>query len=252
MPEENDLQSAVTLPNDAHSLFSRTRWSLVRRASRHDDDSQEALGELLSIYWYPLYAWARRRGLSPEDASDGVQGFIHKLCDRKLLSQVEEGRGKLRSWLLRSFRNYLTDEAVRGRREKRGGGAEHVHIDWSGAENAYLAEPGLITSPDALYARTWALSLMDEALERVARYYTDSGRSALFEALLPALESPLPEQTYSMVAADLRMSPAAVRQSAVRLRERYRRTLLELAAIRLGVTSEAQLDQELRELLNGT
>ncbi len=232
-------------------LFARTRWSLVRRASRNDDASRDALGELLAIYWYPLYAWARRRGLSPEDASDAVQGFVEKMCARQLLSQADEERGKLRSWLLKSFLNYLGSEGTRAGRLKRGGGAEHLHIDWSGAESLYLAEPVLSSSPEALYARTWALSLMDEALERVAAHYAGTGRSALFEALLPALESPLREQTYAEVATQLAMTPAALRQASVRLRARYRRELLELAAIRLGVTSEAQLEDELRGLLSG-
>ncbi len=228
-------------------LFARTRWSLVLRAT----ESLGALDELLAIYWYPLYAWARRRGHSPEDAGDGVQSFLAKVTAQNLVTQADAARGKLRSWLLKSFSNHLATEHERAHRQKRGGDVTHVHIDWTGAETAYLAEPTLTTSPEALFARTWALSLMEEALERVATHYAETNRRALFEALLPALESPLPEDTYAKVATRLAMTPAALRQASVRLRARYRRALLDLAAMRLGITCEEQLQEELRALLAG-
>jgi RNA polymerase sigma-70 factor (ECF subfamily) len=232
-------------------VFARTRWSLVRRASGDGLVAHNALDELLTIYWYPLYAWARRRGLSPEDAGDGVQGFLGKVCERNLVAQADAERGKLRSWLLKSFSHFLITEHERSHRQKRGGDAAHVHIDWSGAETAYLAEPALTSTPEVLYARTWALSLMEEALEHVATHYAETNRGALFDALLPALESPLPDDTYADVAALLAMTPAALRQASVRLRQRYRRALLDLAAVRLGITSEAQLEDELLTLLGG-
>jgi RNA polymerase sigma-70 factor (ECF subfamily) len=237
--------ASLPLP-PATSLFARTRWSLVQRAAGGADT---ALGEWLRLYWYPLYAWARRRGLSAEDASDRVQGFFEKVCARNLLDRADETRGRLRSWLLKSFTNHLADEAQRARREKRGGGAAHLALDWPAAEAAYLAEPALCIDPDALYARTWALSLLEEALDQVGAHYAATGRAEVFAALLPALDGPLPETTYEEVAASLAMSPAALRQAAVRLRARYRRALLDLAAMRLGITSEAQLEDELRTLL---
>ncbi len=166
-----------------------------------------------------------------------------------MIAKADADRGKLRSWLLKSFSNHLATERERATRLKRGGDAAHVHIDWTGAENAYLAEPALTSSPDALYARTWALSLMEEALDRVARHYAETDRAPLFDALIPALESPLPEDTYAEVALRLAMTPAALRQASVRLRQRYRRALLDLAAVRLGIASEAALEDELRALL---
>ncbi len=238
-------ESHVLFPPAGSRLFARTRWSLVQRAVA----SRGALGELLAIYWYPLYAWARCGGRSPEDASDGVQDFLGKICAQNLIARADEERGRLRSWLLKSFSNHLATEHERATRMKRGGDAAHVHIDWTGAETAYLAEPALACSPDALYARTWALSLMEEALDRVARHYAETDRAALFDALLPALESPLPEDTYAEVATRLAMTPAALRQASVRLRQRYRRVLLDLAATRIGITSEAALEDELRALL---
>ncbi len=230
-------------------LFARTRWSLVHRAAAGDRSAPGALGEWLDIYWYPLYAWARRRGLSAEDAGDGVQSFLEKICAGNLLAHADATRGKLRSWLLKSFSNHLSSEDAKTRRQKRGGGAAHLHIDWTGVESTYLAEPALAVSPEALYARTWALSVMEEALDRVAAHYAETGRAALFEKLLPALEAPLPGETSSQAAAQLGMTGGAFRQATVRLRQRYRRALLDVAAVRLGITCEAQLEEELRALL---
>ena len=246
------LAIALVASDDEHSipfeggLFARTRWSLVKRAAAGD---AAALGEWLTIYWYPLYAWARRRGLSTEDAADGVQGFLAGMCERKSLGQADESRGRLRSWLLAAFGNHLGMEDRKARREKRGAGAEHVAIDWSGAEHTYQNEPGLSESPDAIYARTWALSLMEEALDVVAAHYETTGRTALFTALVPALEAPLAEATYEQTATALGMSGAAVRKASQRLRERYRKALLDVAAVRLGITTEEQLAEELRGLL---
>jgi RNA polymerase sigma-70 factor (ECF subfamily) len=215
------------------------------------DTPNGALGEILALYWYPLYAWARRRGLSYEDASDGVQGFLAKVCSQNLMDRPEESRGRLRSWLLTCFSNYLDTGYRSSMAEKRGGGAPHFQIDWVGAEALYAAEPALCHDPEALYARAWAISLMEEAVLRLAAYYERSNRTALFEALLPALEHPLQDQTYAEVGVALHMSPDAVRQAACRMRERYRRELLDLAASRLGITSEKVLEAELQRLLRG-
>ena len=226
-------------------LFPRTRWSLVRRAAI----AHTALGDWLGCYWYPLYAWARKRGASPEEAADGVQGFLARLCSNNLLAQADESRGRLRSWLLTSFLNYLAGKYTKTETLKRSVDIFSVGIDWDSVESAYSADAIHATSPDHVYARTWALTLMDEALDRVSDHYEKTGRRALFEALLPALESPLEDATYEQLAPPLGVTGAALRQAAVRVRQRYRRTLLDLASARLGITSEVLLGRELRELL---
>ncbi len=226
-------------------LFPRTRWSLVRRAAI----VHTALGDWLGSYWYPLYAWARKRGASPEDAADGVQGFLARLCGNNLLAQADESRGRLRSWLLASFSNYLAAEHAKTTTLKRSVDIVSAGIDWSSVEEAYAADAIHATSPDHVYARTWAITLMEEALDRVGDHYEKSGRRAVFEALLPALESPLEEVTYEHLALSLGVTGAALRQTAVRMRQRYRRALLDLASARLGIVNEVQLAQELRSLL---
>ncbi|MGB6222885.1 MAG: sigma-70 family RNA polymerase sigma factor [Haloferula sp.] len=210
---------------------------------------REDLCEWISLYWYPLYTWARRKGWSPEDAADEVQEFLGKICSRNLLSTADPARGKLRSWLLTSFGNHLANSHARSTRLKRGGGALHFSIDLPSAEAIYQNEGLTSDNPEQAYSRAWALTLMEEALDRLSRDHERSGRSELFEALLPALEQPFEGSSYNEVAEILGMTPAALRQASVRFRQRYRRTLLDLAGERLGITDEALLEEELRGLL---
>lgn len=209
------------------------------------------MGEIFGHYWYPLYAWARRSGMTEPDAADGVQSFLEKACAENLLAAAREERGRLRSWLLKCFQRHLNNHYRRSTAQKRGGGAVHLSIDWQGAESIYKAEPALAESPDALYTRAWAVSLMEEALQRLAAHYQSTGRTALHDVLLPALESPPPDITFAEAGAALGMTSAALRTAAVRMRHRYRTILLELAAARLGITSEVALAAELRTILGG-
>jgi RNA polymerase sigma-70 factor (ECF subfamily) len=227
--------------------FTPTRWSLVKRASV----CGEALDSWIGLYWYPLYAWARHRDWKPEDAADEVQDFLAKICRFRLLEQADPARGRLRSWLLKSFSNHLTSAHKREHRLKRGGGLSHVSIDWQSAETAYLADHSHTTDSDTVYARAWAMTTMEEALEQLRAHYAKTKRQKLFHALLPTLETPFPEGAYTGSCAELGMTAAAMRQAAVRFRQRYRHCLMDVAAKRLGITCEARLHQELRDLLAG-
>ena len=228
-----------------------TRWSLVIRIREAGDQAQSALGEVLSHYWYPLYSWARRSGKSEEDAADAVQSFLAAAVGTNLLAQAREERGRLRSWLLKCFQRHLITEHTRAMAQKRGGGIPHIHVDWAGAEELYRSEPGLALTADALYVRTWAVSLMEEALLQLERYYQAQGKGDLYAAILPALESPLPDATYAELAEVLGTGANALRSATQRMRSRYRDLLLSLAAERLGTTCEAALKEELRDLLSG-
>ena len=227
--------------------FTPTRWSLVRRASV----CGEALGSWIGLYWYPLYAWARHRGWKPEDAADEVQDFLQKICRFSLLEKADPSRGRLRSWLLKSFSNHLVSAHSREHRQKRGGSVPHVSIDWQNAETAYLADHHHATDSDTVYARAWAMTTMEEALEQLSAHYAKTNRQTLFHALLPTLEAPFSEAAYAGACAELGMTSLAMRQAAVRFRQRYRHCLLDVAAKRLGITCEARLHQELRDLLGG-
>ena len=226
-------------------VLKTTRWSLVRRAIQ----GGHALEEWAAACWYPLYAWGRRKGCSPEDAADAVQDFLGKICANGLLAQADSGRGKFRAWLLTGFTNHLATRRAQAKRQKRGGGTEHLCIDLVEAEGFYKQDMSAVEDPDRAYARGWALALMDEALARLEHHFASGGKSELFEALLPALEGPMADTTYAEVAARLGLGVAALRQAALRFRQRYRRFLLDVAAERLGISCEIRLAAELRELL---
>ena len=201
--------------------------------------------------WYPLYVFARQNGCPPEDAADAVQDYLGKICTRRLLNQVDPARGRLRSWLLTGFTNHLSNMRARALRLKRGGGAIHLALDHHGLEIFYQTDMGHLCDADRAYSRAWALTLMDEALARLKDHYAADGRDDLYEALLPALEAPFSAATHQESVAALGLSAAALRQAAVRFRKRYRRLLLDVAGERLGITCEARLAVELRELLGG-
>lgn len=228
------------------SSLRTTRWSLVQRAAR---GGAAELDEWVRACWYPLYVVARQKELSPEDAADTVQEFLGKVCARNLLGQVDPARGRLRSWLLAGFTNHLSTRRTRALRLKRGGGISHLSVDRHNFEKHYQSDMAAITDVDRAYSRAWALTLMDEALGRLAVHYEAGGRGALFDALLPALEGPFAKSTYRETAVRLGLNEAALRQAAVRFRQRYRRFLLDVAGERLGITCEARLAEELREWL---
>lgn len=232
----------------ADAILRTTRWSLVRRATA----GGKAMDEWASSCWYPLYVWARRNGCSPEDAADAVQEFLGKLCGAGLLGQADPSRGRFRSWLLVSFGNHLSSRHAKETRLKRGGGVPHLSIDLHELEILYRQDTSALENHEQAYTRAWALSLMDEALSRLEAYFEASGRMEWFATLLPVLEGPLPEMTYREAASRLGMNEAACRQAALRFRQRYRSLLLEVASERLGITCEARLAEELRELLGNT
>jgi RNA polymerase sigma-70 factor (ECF subfamily) len=243
---EKDID--VAMAADMRStMFPHTRWSLVKRATHGGQPLEIWIG----LYWFPLYAWARRRGWKPEDAADEVQVFVEKVSRHQLLDRANPARGHLRSWLLKSFSNHLASAHRRSQRLKRGGCAQYVLVDWQNAEIAFQAEYSHICDPGKVFVRAWALTVIEEAMESLATHYRLSGRERLFHVLLPGLEAPLLEKSYAEAAADLGMTGAAVRQAATRFRQRYRRILLDVAARRLGITCEARLHEELREMLSG-
>jgi RNA polymerase sigma-70 factor (ECF subfamily) len=240
------MKGEHSIRRERDSPLRTTRWSLVRRAA---GGSVADIDEWARACWYPLYAWARQKELSTDDAADAVQEFLGKICTRNLLEQADPARGRFRSWLLAGFSNHLSNRHSHALRQKRGGGLQHLSISRDKLETFYQTDMAAVNDAERAFSRAWALTLMDEALERLSDHYDSGGRKELFEALLPALESPLVETTYQDVAARLGMSGAALRQAAVRFRQRYRRLLLDVAGERLGITSEARLAEELREWL---
>lgn len=231
--------------------FQQTRWSLVKRAAFESRDSNSEMDEFCRIYWYPLYAAARRMGQTAEDACDAVQTLFARLLANDTLRKADPARGRLRSWLLTILEYQIRDGIRAAQAQKRGGNQAPFALDSASAEAAFQLDPALHDDPAVSYRRNLAAALLDDSVESLAAFYRDSGRSPLFDALLPALEGPLPDETYSDVAGRLGTTSSALRMAVIRLRERFRKTLRQKAAVALGMTDSRDLDNELRDLFAG-
>lgn len=212
--------------------FVSTRWSLVLAAGKPDSpDADAALQTLCEAYWYALYAFARRSGNTPDDAADRTQEFFARLLDRRLLGQADPDRGRFRSWLITAFKRFLINEWQREQAQKRGGGARRLSIDAAVGERRYAMEPADVRTPEAIYERRWALTVLEIALERVAEDYRERRKSQLFERCRGRLAGGTAADSCADIARDLAMSETAVRVAVHRMRSRYREFLMqEIAA----------------------
>lgn len=227
--------------------FETTRWSLVRAAAGDAPGAREALGALCGLYWYPLYAFIRRRGHGPEDAADLTQEFFARLIAGDAFSGVDPSRGRLRAFLLASCGHFLANRRREARALKRGGGIAPLSIDAERAEGRYASEPHHDETPEGLFRRRWALALLDEALEGVRDEYARAGKLALFEALRPTLGGGAGAGGYAEAASRLGLSPGAAQVAAHRLRKRFRAILRD----RVAATVEADdVDDEIRDLFD--
>jgi RNA polymerase sigma-70 factor (ECF subfamily) len=188
-------------------------------------EARQALGELCRSYWYPLYAFVRRRGYSPDRAEDLTQAFFTDLLARGSIAAVDRSRGRFRTFLLAALEHFLANTQDWERRLKRGGGVKLLSIDSRDAEDRYLREPAHDMTPERLFERRWALTLLDRTLNRLGREMSAPSKRALFEQLKPTLTGALSDQSYAEVGAALGLTEGAVRVAAHRLRKRYRALL---------------------------
>lgn len=236
------LESAV--PRDQ---FFTTHWTMVLHAGQGDaPHAQEALAQLCRTYWYPLYAYVRRRGYSPEDAEDLTQGFFARLLELNSLADVRREKGKFRSFLLASLQHFLANEWDRARAAKRGGGQPIVSLDDSQAEARFRLEPVDEMTADKMFERRWALALLDQVLARLREEHAGADKSALYEALKPTLTGARESAPYAELAGRLGLSEAAVKVAVHRLRRRYRELLRE--EIARTVAAPEEVDDEIRHL----
>jgi RNA polymerase sigma-70 factor (ECF subfamily) len=221
--------------------FATTRWSLVLAAPQ----SQEALASLCAAYWYPLYAYVRRRGHAPEEAQDLTQEFFTRLLEKDYLRVVDRAKGRFRSFLLTACQHFLSNERDRARAQKRGGDRLHVPLI-PDAEVRYAREPAHTLTPEKLFERRWALTLLDQVLIRLREEWQRAGKAPLFEALKTCLTGEKSAVPYAEVAAEQGMTEGAVKVAVHRLRRRYRELLRK--AIERTVDEPSQVEEELREL----
>ena len=226
--------------------FVTTQWNVVLNAARTGDAQIDALEQLCRDYWYPLYAYIRRRGHGPEDAQDFTQEFFARLLDKNWLADIEPAGGRFRSFLLTAANRFLANEYDRGQAVKRGGGKQIISLDEARAEERYRNEPATNETPEKIFERRWALTVLDQALARLRAETATSGKSRQFELLDPFLSREAAEGEYASLAAQLGVSAGAVGVAVHRLRQRYRELVREVIANTIAETT--QIEEEMRHL----
>ena len=228
-------------------VFVTTQWTVVLTAGQPDTTrAQAALEKLCRTYWYPLYAYVRRRGQSAADAQDLTQAFFARLLERNWVGDADRTRGRFRTFLLTAMSRFLSDEWDKVRAQKRGGGQVHVPLQLDTAETRYGLEPADDRTPEQSYERRWALTLLDTVLRRLQEEYEQEGRGELFAQLSVCLTGGRESQPYSELAAQLKMNEGAVKVAVHRLRKRYRQLLR--AEISQTMMTTEDVDEELRHL----
>ena len=227
--------------------FATTHWSVVLTARGESAAAKEALEKLCRIYWWPLYGFVRRQGYKPEEAQDLTQAFFASLLKRRDFETVRREKGRLRSYLLASIKNFLSKARDREMTVKRGEGRPLISLDDLLARERVDQEPAHTLSADRIYERRWALTLLEQVLVRLRAEYEVAGKLPLFDRLkeLLARESGQPSQ--AEIAADMQMTENAVKQAFHRLRHRYRQLLHEEIAHTVAVPED--VEDELRHFI---
>lgn len=229
------------------SVFRTTRWNVVRQAQGGDGhEAREGLERLARTYWYPLYAFARRRGLKEHDAQDLTQSFLARVLTEEGLETAHPSKGRFRSFLLACFKNFLADQHARANAIKRGGGAEFVPLNPEAAEDRFLGESARLNHEEH-FDRDWAQSLMSEALERLRTELIQSGKEARFLALQPYLLEDMSPAEESQLRKKLALGESGLRSALQRARFRLGEYLWTEVARTVSDTSE--VDAETRHLL---
>jgi len=230
-------------------VFVTTHWSLVLSArDKNSPQSADALEKLCRAYWYPLYAYVRRTGQSKENAEDLTQAFFARLLEKNFLEAAEPERGRFRSFLLIALKRFLANEWDRVRAQKRGGGQTHVPLDTELAERKFQAETTAgEVSPDRLYDRRWALTLIEQTMAQLRAEFERAGKATEFDRLKTFLTADKNAISYPAAAAELGMNESALRVAVHRLRKRYRELFREEIAHTLAEGED--IDTELRHLL---
>ncbi len=230
------------------SIFATTQWTMVLMAGQSDaPEARSALETLCQAYWYPLYAYARRRGYSPEDAKDLTQGFFAWLLERNWLGQVDRERGRFRSFLLTSFSRFISDEWDRFKAQKRGGG-QIIALEFDAAEAHCAGELANPVTPEQSFERRWALTLLGQVMNRLQAEFVREGKAELFAALKPCLLGERTAQPYAQLAASIGMTEGSVKVAVHRLRQRYRQILRD--AVADTVEKPEEVEDELRYLFS--
>lgn len=229
--------------------FATTRWSVVVRAGQADSpDSRRALATLCETYWYPVYAYIRRQGQQAAEAQDLAQAFFTELLEKQRVKMADQQRGRFRAFLLASVKHYLANQCRAERAQKRGGKIHLLSIDFADAESRYSHEPAHELTPERIFERRWALTLLENALNQLSDEYDHAGKRPVFEQLRDYLGGGSDQLPYREVAERLGLSEGAVKVAVHRLRKRCREILR--AEIRETVSEPEEVDDELQNLFS--
>lgn len=225
-----------------------TQWSQVLAArDGSDTEARRALESLCQAYWQPLYAFIRHQGHKPEEASDLTQAYFTEFLEKDFLADVDPEKGRFRAYLISSLRHFLSHDRVRNRALKRGGGILTLSLDTDVAEDRYRQELAAGRSPEEVFERRWALTVLGKAMARLRRESTTENQRRSFEALKPYLTGDEPRRPYREVGEELGMTEMAVRKAVHRLRRRFGQVLRD--EIAETVADADAIDDEVRHLL---
>ncbi len=230
------------------SQFHTTHWSLIVQAARQEGEpSRAALADLCGAYWYPVYAFIRRRGHSAEDARDLAQEFFATLLEKGYLADADPERGRFRAFLLTAVSRFVSKQHERAAAQKRGGGRRILPLDFDDGETRYQLEPSHDWTAERIFARRWALTLLDRTIAGLRQEHVEAGKLALFEALKVFLTGETGAPPLRQIAETLGMTEGAVKVAIHRLRQKYREALR--GEIAQTLTAQEDVDDELRLLL---
>lgn len=235
-------------PDVERRAFATTSWSMVLEAADSDQENQTlALAELCQAYWFPLYAFVRRKGIGRSEAEDMTQAFFTELLEKNRLAHAEPSRGRFRSFLLASMNNFIAKQWRAEKTLKRGGGQTVLAIDYDDADQRYATMPVDDVTPEKIFELNWALSVLENTIERVRQQYQETGKGELFESLKGFLTSG-DAVPYEVLAEETGMKVGALKVAAHRLRQRYGQQLrLQIAKT---IADPEQVDEELRLLFS--
>jgi len=237
--------SSESSSSDAPRSFPNTRWSVVLAAQQSSPESAAALEVLCHVYWYPLYAYVRRCGQSPQDAQDLTQEFFCRLLEKRWFEDADREKGRLRTFLIVALKNFMSNEWRRASAQRRGGGTAPAQFDTAFAESRFAADSHAL-APDETFDRQWALTLLDLTVNRLRDEFAAVGKPGDFEALKTCLLAERGAIEYATVARQLGVNEGAARVAVHRLRKRFREIYRE--EISQTLADGADVDAELRHL----
>lgn len=234
-------------PDAKSTDFATTQWSLVLAAGEECNAQRKtALSQLCQTYWMPLYSYARRRVSDTHEAQDLTQAFFERLLEKNFAAEADRQRGRFRAFLITSFKHFLSKERGRAQALKRGGGQSIISLDFGSGDSYIATQPSAGLTPDQIFERQWAITLLDRVIRRLEREQERAGKASQFQLLKNSIISQSDRASYSALAQKLGIAESAARMAASRLRSRYRELLRD--EIAQTVATAEEIDDEIRHL----